>query len=253
MTDEGFEAAWRAVAGVQGWLTRDQARRIWTAVGRAGTDPAGRPPVFVEIGSFRGRSMIVAALAAGEDTELVAIDPHAGNDRGPGQWHGTAGEGQGDHEAFWENLGRAGVAGRVRHVRSFSSEAHGEVEGSVDVLYIDGAHRYGPASADIRAWGARVAPGGVMLIHDAFSSVGVTMALMAHLVPSGEWTYEGRSGSMVQYRRMAPVGGDRMVGVARQLASLGWFARNLAVKTAIVARLRPLARVLGHDGETWPY
>ena len=253
MTEDRFESAWRAVDGVEGWMTRDQARRIWDAVVAAGSRSMGGRPVFVEIGSYRGRSVIVTARAASGDTELVAIDPHAGNDRGPGQWEGTAVEGQSDHEAFWANLVRAGVADRVRHVRSFSSEALDEVQGPVDVLYIDGAHRYRPASADIRAWGARVAPGGVMLIHDAFSSVGVTLALLVHLLPSAEWTYEGRSGSMVQYRRSVPAGRERLAGVARQLSSLGWFARNLLVKTAMVTRLRPLARVLGHDGETWPY
>ena len=41
----------------------------------------------------------------------------------------------------------------------------------IDVLYIDGAHRYGPARADIRDWGARVTDGGTMLIHDSFSSI----------------------------------------------------------------------------------
>ncbi len=253
MTEDDFESAWSRVAGVEGWMTRAQARRIWDAVVALGPRRGDRAAVFVEIGSYRGRSMIVAALAAGEEVDLVSIDPHAGNDRGPGQWEGTAMEGQSDHEVFWSNLAGAGVADRIRHVRSFSSAALGEVEGPVDVLYIDGAHRYRPASADIRTWGAKVTTGGVMLIHDAYSSVGVTLALLAHLLPSGEWTYEGRSGSMVQYRRLPPVGRRRFTNMGRQLLPLGWFARNLVVKAAIVSRARPLARLLGHDGETWPY
>ena len=58
---------------------------------------------------------------------------------------------------FDANLARAGVADRVRHVAAFSDAAHGDVDDPIDVLYIDGAHRYGPARADIRDWGARVA------------------------------------------------------------------------------------------------
>ncbi len=54
------------------------------------------------------------------------------------------------------------------HVRP-SNEAHGEVEGDIDLLYIDGAHRYAPALDDIRTWGARVKPGGGY-IHDVYPS-----------------------------------------------------------------------------------
>ena len=50
---------------------------------------------------------------------------------------------------------------RVRHVREFSQAAlHDAVEGEIDLLYVDGAHRYGPARDDIASWGARVRPGG---------------------------------------------------------------------------------------------
>jgi hypothetical protein len=40
---------------------------------------------------------------------------------------------------------------------------------------------------------------------------------------------------------------------ARQLAQVPWFARNVAIKGLVVARLGRLAMALGHDGETWPY
>ena len=39
----------------------------------------------------------------------------------------------------------------------------------------------------------------------------------------------------------------------RQLAQLPWFARNVTVKVLFAARLRPLARLLGHRSETVPY
>jgi hypothetical protein len=43
----------------------------------------------------------------------------------------------------------------------------------------------------------------------------------------------------------------RLRNLARQAAELPWFARNLAIKVLLVARLRPLARLLGSD--EWPY
>ena len=71
----------------------------------------------------------------------------------------------------------------------------------IDLLYIDGAHRYAPGPRRHPCDGARgSSPGGTLLIHDSFSSVGVTgAAAVAHLL--GSWRYVGRSESMTEYRR----------------------------------------------------
>ena len=86
--------------------------------------------------------MLAAAAPAG--VEVVAIDPHAGNDRGPREIDGYAAEAATDRDVFAANLARAGVADRVRHVAEFSDAAHADVDDPIDVLYIDGAHRYAP-------------------------------------------------------------------------------------------------------------
>ena len=130
---------------------------------------------------------------------------------------------------------------RVRHVRAFSQDALGEVQGEIDLLYVDGAHRYRPARDDIARWGARVRPGGTMLIHDSFSSIGVTAAILRHLVWSRDFVYVGRTASLAEYRRARRRG---CASALRQLAQLPWFARNVLVKVAIVLRLR--------SGD-WPY
>jgi predicted O-methyltransferase YrrM len=237
-----------AIEGVEGWLTEAQARRLWAAAARV---PArGR---VVEIGSYRGRSTIVLASAAARTAEVVAIDPHAGNDRGPRQWDGTAAEGEADHRTFRANLERAGVSGRVRHVRRPSQDALETVDGAIDLLYIDGAHRFRPAALDIERWGARVAPGGALLIHDAFSAVGVTLAIGRHLLAGGDFRYVGRTGSLAEYRREAPHGPARAATVVRQLAVLPWFGRNLAVKAALAAHQPWLARAFGHRTGAWPF
>ena len=83
-----------------------------------------------------------------------------------------------------------------------SDVALDDVEGDIDLLYIDGAHRFGPARADIVQWGERVSGGGTMLIHDSLSSIGVTLALMTTTFYGGRWKYVGRSQSMAEYRRV---------------------------------------------------
>src|SRR6185295_10517200 len=99
----------------------------------------------------------VLASAAPEGVTVIAVDPHAGNDRGPQQIHGTVDEGEADHVAFLENLATAGVPDRVDHVRLPSNEAASTVKGPLDALYIDGAHRFSAARDDLVRWGAKVA------------------------------------------------------------------------------------------------
>jgi SAM-dependent methyltransferase len=240
-----FDVAMGAAAGVEGWLTAAQGRRLF--------ERARESRRIAEIGSFRGRSAILLALGAPEDALVTAIDPHAGNDRGPREIHGSAAQGEADLRAFRSNLERAGVARRVRHVRLPSQDALGELSGELDLLFVDGAHRYRPARDDLARWGERVRPGGHMLVHDAFSSVGVTLAIGRELLAGGRFRYLGRSGSLAEYRREDLTAGQRLRNAARQLAELPWFARNLAIKLAIVLRLRPLAQLLGHRDGPWPY
>lgn len=248
-TRSGFEATWAAVGGVDGWLTEAQARRLWDRA--AALVP---PATIVEIGSFRGRSAIVLARGAPEGVRVVAIDPHAGTDRGPREITTTAETGESDHDVFLANLSAAGVADRVEHVRAFSIDAHGQVAGGIDLLYVDGAHRYGPALEDISAWGDRVVAGGTMLIHDSWNAVGVTLAQLRALVPGRRWRYVGRSGSMSEYRREDLRGGEVAANAGRQLAQLGYFGQSLAIKVALTAGRPEVARRLGHAGDApWPY
>ncbi len=244
----GLEKVLEQIAAVEGWLSEGQAERLWDRARRLPEDAT-----VVEIGSYQGRSTIVLATAAPPGATVVAIDPHAGNVRGPQEWHGTTTEGQSDHDAFLDNLEAAGVRHRVRHVRAFSHDAPDEVAGDIDLLYIDGAHGYRPACDDLRRWGARVAPGGTMLVHDSFSSIGVTLALLTTTFFGRDMRYQGRSRSMTEYRREPMGPGGRAANALHQATGLPWFARNVVVKALIAARLRPLARLLGQADGSWPY
>ncbi|MEO8967409.1 MAG: class I SAM-dependent methyltransferase [Solirubrobacteraceae bacterium] len=245
-----FSEALARVRGVEGWMTDAQARALWDAA--EGLRPPGQ---IVEIGSFRGRSTIVLASARPDGVQMVAIDPHGGNDRGPQEYAPNAEVGDSDYSVFWENLHRTGVEDRVRHVREPSEAALGAVQGAIDLLYVDGAHRYVPARADIERYGERVPVGGAMLIHDSFNAIGVMLAQLRLLVFSRRWRYDGRRGSLAIYRREALGPVAALISTSRQLASVPWFVRNLLVKVAVVTKLTPLARLLGHTREhgPWPY
>jgi predicted O-methyltransferase YrrM len=242
-----FDGALASIAQVHGWLSRDQAERLWSRAGDLGPQAT-----IVEIGSFQGRSTIVLALGSPATTNLVAIDPHAGNDRGPQEISGFAAEAASDHETFLANLAAAGVTEKVTHLRAWSAEVADTFTQAIDLLYVDGAHRFAPARDDIRSWGAKVKPGGVLLIHDAYSSIGVTAAIASTLWWSRQWSYEGRSRSLAQYRRgnfsLFQTAGSAL----RQKWQLGYFLRNLVYKVLLSAHLATAARWLGSNGE-WPY
>ena len=249
MMTKPFAEVLQSVADVDGWMSPDQAEALYTA---ASACHAGDQ--IVEIGSFRGRSTIVLASAAAPGVAVVAIDPHAGNDRGPNELDGYAAEASEDHEVFNANLAAAGVSERVRHVREMSDRAHGAVDGDITVLYIDGAHRYAPARQDIEQWGARVRPGGTLLIHDSFSSVGVTLAIIKELMFGRRFRYVGRARSMTIYH--ADLDGSsrsRAVNALHQMAQVPWFAKNLALKLLLTLKFGALLRTLGRPVPEWPY
>jgi SAM-dependent methyltransferase len=219
---------------VEGWLTEAQASRLHCCAREV---PSGGR--IVEIGSFRGRSTIVLARAAAEGVAVVAIDPHLGSDRGPQEIAAQPELGEQDTEIFRANLQRHGVLDRVDHMRMLSSEA--PLPDAIDLLYVDGAHRFGPAREDLVRWGARVRDGGTILVHDSFSSIGVTLALLASVTFTRRWRFVGRDGSLARY---AADGRGGAASAARQLAQLPWFAYNVVLKVLTVLRIRR---------GSWPY
>lgn len=239
----------RRVESVRGWMSPDQA----AVLHRAAIDcPANG--TIVEIGSFQGRSTIVLALSAPLGVDIVAIDPHAGNDRGPQELDGFEYQAADDHEIFLANLTAAGVADRVRYVRAFSDAAHAEVTAPIDVLYIDGAHRYAPAARDIEQWGRRLGDDANLLIHDSFSSIGVTAAILRHLLVGRRFRYVARARSLAIFRAdLGPSVGARMTNALHVLRQLPWFVKNVGLKVLLSLGLGKLLTRLGRTVPEWPY
>lgn len=242
-----FDQVFRSIADVQGWMTRDQACRLWDRAGELGPGDT-----IVEIGSFHGRSAIVLASSAAAGVSIYTIDPHGGNDRGPHEFEGFAEQAAQDHEIFLANLDQAGVRARITHLRKYSHDAADDIPALIELLYIDGAHRYAPALDDLKRYRERVAYGGTLLIHDCYSAWGLTIALYSTMALTGKFRYVGRSQTMTEFERVDLTPADRAANCFRQLLELPYFARNLLIKVLIKARLAPLTRLLGGNG-AWPY
>lgn len=235
MTAGSFDDAWMLARDVEGWLTEGQARRLWQET--SATQPLRR---VVEIGSHHGKSTIVLATAADAvGARVTAIDPFD-NPR----WGG----GPDARVQIEKNLAAAGVQDTVDLTADLSTSVRPTWTEQVDVLYIDGAHDY-PTVVDDLKWAEHVREGGVVAIHDAFSSIGVTRALLQHVTGAPHLAYAGRERSLVILRRRRPSAFARL----RLVAQTGWFLRNVLVKVALRRRWAGLARALGHEGADYPY
>jgi hypothetical protein len=226
-----FALAFTAADRIGGWLTQDQARVLWDEAHRVA--PAG---LIVEIGSHQGRSTVLLAAAG---SPVVAIDPFVS---GP-MFGGLA-----TKDRFVANLAAAGVTERVRLRQARSTDLRPDWTEPIGFLYIDGKHDYWTVSDDLR-WAAFLAPGGRVAIHDAFSSIGVTLGLLRHVLPGRRLRYLDRTGSLARFEVAVPSGADRL----RMLAELPWWLRNVAIKILLRLKLFPLARLAGHRDRADPY
>ncbi|HTZ44984.1 MAG TPA: class I SAM-dependent methyltransferase [Jatrophihabitans sp.] len=230
-TQQTFETAFAPARAIGGWLTEDQARLLWQQA--TAVPPGG---LVVEIGSHQGRSTVVLAAAG---ARVVAIDPFVG---------GAMFGGAATRDMFLANLVRAGVADRVELREAKSTALRPGWQQPIDFLYIDGKHDYWTLSDDLR-WASFLPEGGRVAIHDAFSSIGVTLGLLVHVLPGGRLRYLRRTGSLALFEVGRPSRADRL----RMAAELPWWLRNVGIKVLLRLKLYPVARLVGHHDRYDPY
>jgi hypothetical protein len=230
-----FDEVWAYAERIPGWLKRNQARMLWDAVGRL--DSGAR---IVEIGSHQGRSTVVLAAAARTlGASVIAIDPFV---------EGRLFGGRQTRARFEANLAVAGLDRVVDLVVGYSTRLRQSFTEPIDLLYIDGKHDYWTFTDDLR-WSDRLPPHGEILVHDCYSSLGVTLGVLVKVLCSRRYAYLDRSDSLARFAVRAPLPADR----ARLLRQLPWFIRNLVIKIGL--RLWPgrAITVLGHTGPYDPY
>ncbi len=216
-----FDDAWQIADSVPGWLTQRQGQALWDAASQLSVGD-----LAVEIGSHQGRSTVVLARAAHRvGARVVAIDPFV---------EGRLFGGAETRARFQATIDRAGLADTVQLVAEPSTQVRGSWHEQVALLYIDGKHDYWSATNDLR-WVAFLPRDATVLMHDAFSSIGVTSALLRSVLPGRTLRYAGRVGSLARFTVRMPTARDRL----RIVCELPWFLRNVLIK--IVLRMLRLA------------
>jgi MMP 1-O-methyltransferase len=156
--------------GVEGWLLPGEAWALYRAV--VGTVEQVDSPTVVELGSWKGRSTIALASGLSQGHGIVyAVDPHLGDDGDKATEQGET------FSEFQSNVDRAGVADRVRPLRTTSRMARiGFSDRSVHLLFVDASHRYKDVLQDIDDWTPKLHDQAVAAFNDPFGD-GVSRAL----------------------------------------------------------------------------
>lgn len=235
-----FEEAWALASRIEGWLSREQAIVLADA---ARAVPAGAS--IVEIGSHHGRSTVVFARAKRGSVQLTAVDPFDDP-----RWGG----GESALVAFRANIEAAGLERDVQVFRGTSQQAadawHG---GPVGLLYVDGAHDRTSVLSDLELWEPFVIDGGSVCVHDAFSSPGVTAAVLQRHLTNTSFRYQGSVRSLAIFRRERLSRAGATWNALRMTVRLGYFARNVMVKVALRRGWHGVLRFLRHTGPGSPY
>jgi MMP 1-O-methyltransferase len=189
----------RALEGVDGYFSIDEA---W-ALSCAARDCRAAAPRVVEIGSYKGRSTIAAALALRDRGAglVVSIDPHAPT--GKASYvveHGTADT----FDEYLANVRRAGIEAFVRPIRATSADARAQYDGTpIDLLFIDGSHDLDDVLLDIDTWLPLAADAAILAFNDPYAA-GVNGALRARLFAPGiglQAPYHVNNTLFVSFRR----------------------------------------------------
>ena len=165
------EQALSIARGCKGFLDEQEGMRLYALA----HEYAGVGPVL-EIGSYCGKSAIyLGAGARAAGGARVCVDHHRGSEEhqpgeeyhDPSLFDSEAGQMDSLHE-LRKNLRLAGLEHTATIVVASSVQAARVWGTPLGMLFIDGGHSFEAAEADLEAWSPKVAPGGILAIHDLF-------------------------------------------------------------------------------------
>jgi predicted O-methyltransferase YrrM len=116
--------------------------------------------IVVETGTGAGRVSCVIALAiAGKHSTLYTVDNYSqlGKYGGYGDWTPRSAK---------ESAASLNVDGHIQFIEGNSAEVGKTFDKPIDMLYLDGTHRYAEVCREIDAWYPHVNPGGIIAGHD---------------------------------------------------------------------------------------
>jgi predicted O-methyltransferase YrrM len=201
-----------AAIAARGFMPTDEGDALWEAGREACRSVPGRP--LLEIGSYCGKSSIwLGAAAEAGATVLFALDHHRGSEENqPGwEWHepdlvDPAVDRIDTLPTFRRTVHAAGLEGSVIAVVGDSPTVAPHWGTQLALLFIDGGHGTEPAHRDYELWTPKVAPGGLLCIHDVFPDPAdggrPPYEIYLRALDSGRFAEERAVGSLRVLRRL---------------------------------------------------
>lgn len=171
-----LEPALRAIAiATKGFMPGEEGDALFDAACAGGTAPPGH--VFVEVGSYCGRSTVwLGAAARLAGTTLFAVDHHGGSEENQvgWEWHDPTLIDDTTKRIntlpfFEHTIASCGLNDAVQAIVGDSSSVASTWSRPIAFLFIDGGHGTDMARNDYEAWTPHVVVGGRLAIHDVFS------------------------------------------------------------------------------------
>ena len=191
-----------AAQAARGFMPPDEGLALHDAARRAPHGP------WMEIGTYCGKSSVYIGAAARErGTVLFTVDHHRGSEENQAGWE--------HHEAdlvdqaigrmdtlpvFRRTIHDAGIEAHVIAIVGDSPVVARHWAEPLGFLFIDGGHGPEPAHADYDNWTPKVAPGGVLAIHDVFPDPAdggrPPFEIYTRAIESGDFVEIGHTGSL---------------------------------------------------------
>lgn len=146
--------------GIPGWFSEDEGR--WYARFARGL----RGGVFVEVGSWKGRSTsFIGPICNANGTRLVCVDHWAGSRDDLNPRYAAALAEEDVQATFRANMRALCIDVEILAEPSLVAVAR-FAPGSVDRVFLDASHDGASVAADLAAWSDRLKEGGVLAGHD---------------------------------------------------------------------------------------
>jgi len=148
-----FEEIYEQIKDIGGWMGKEDCLVLYNYAKKV------KHGLIVEIGSFTGRSVKVMALAS-PSSKIVAIDPYFKNRPFAYPFE------KANSEEIMNQFLKTTRELNVELIRKPSQLAGKTWNKKIDLLHIDGDHRYKSVKQDIRLFIPHVKKGHYILVHD---------------------------------------------------------------------------------------
>ena len=169
----------KKILSVEGQISPNECSLLFDLASRVST------ACIVEVGSYRGRSTAVLALASlmNSKVPVYAIEPHE-------EFKGTLGGqfGPEDRREFFKNMLQMGVVEIVRLVNLSSEVVCKGWNRDIAFLWLDGDHTYEGVKRDFECWEPFVVHNGLIAFHDSIDPNLGPSKVIAEAISSGTYT-----------------------------------------------------------------